>query len=339
MNTEITNRSSAGLSEQLLENFVREVAGRFQILRKVQKLFWEHQARLRNVALIPSTNEEMLNDWCDACAFVTLKIVEGDEISFTDIGPQSYRLLEDVWLRRVKQLKAYYVWENEDTGDSDRNYFKASEWIRTSLFRRRRASLEDFQKVKEYIEDRYLTRDGKLDENKVSTKMLICRKAHRIWEVNGDTDHIANWFRARRYVAMFYENFIGAVVENDAHKTVAVLKAFEFSKAPSNRYLIIDAFETVIAIYYLNKNIILDALKTPRLYDLSMEPVDDWPEEVKLDHPLRYERDAKQLIYEGVMSEEELRGLMQTLKDERHRVAVVHLFQQSQLRPFEEMIL
>src|SRR5260221_8800192 len=130
MNTEITSRSSAGLSEQLLENFVREVAGRFQILRKVQKLFWEHQARLRNVALIPSTNEEMLNDWCDACAFVTLKIVEGDEISFTDIGPQSYRLLEDVWLRRGEKLKTDYGLGDEDNRESDRNYFKAYESIR-----------------------------------------------------------------------------------------------------------------------------------------------------------------------------------------------------------------
>ncbi|MDQ3848020.1 MAG: hypothetical protein M3261_03595 [Thermoproteota archaeon] len=288
---------------------------------------------------MPSTAEGMSKDWEDACAFACLKIIEG-EIDFTQIEPASYPLLEDTWLRDVKRLKAYYIWKSEDTGDSEKNYFKASNEIRRLLLWQERAPIQEFKKVKDYLEEHYLTEvdDEKLDENKPATNMLISRKARRIWEIRGDLDQIANWFRAKLYTTMFYENIIGAVVNDDKQKTLAILRAFEFSKSPANRYLIINGFETAIAISFLNKDIIHEVLGKPELYDFNMEPLDDWPDTVKFSN-LRYDKDDKQLIYDGVMKEEERDSLLNVLPEKKHRQAVENLYQQSQFRPFKDMIL
>ncbi|MCI5210197.1 MAG: hypothetical protein D3910_15695, partial [Candidatus Electrothrix sp. ATG2] len=84
-------------------------------------------------------------------------------------------------------------------------------------------------------------------------------------------------------------------------------------------------------------------LDEPELYDFSMEPVSKWPSKYAIPAPvkgkLRYENENKQLLYEGVMSETQRDTLISMLEKPSYKVAIQHLFEQSQLRPFREMIL
>jgi hypothetical protein len=155
---------------------------------------------------------------------------------------------------------------------------------------------------------------------------LIKRNAKRIRETTGNLDNDINWFRAKLYTGMFYENIIPAVIENNEDKTVMILKAFQFSKAPENRYLIINCFETAIAIHFLDKNIIQKVLKNSEEYDYSMVPVEDWPGPEKIEVPpewkekFRYDSDDKQIIYEGIMKKEEKNKLEAKLTEKNIRM-------------------
>lgn len=340
MNGQTHESVSQALSSQYhLELLVKLAAEHFSVIRRINILFWEHQKRLEHIRDMPSTHEEMLHDWREGCAFVSLKIIEG-EIDFAQIEPTCFQLLEGAWLKRVKQLKAYYIWEHEDTGDHEQNYFRASDGIRKLLLERKRAPIQDFENVKTYLEKTYLT-DGnneKFDDAKPTAITLINAKTTRICETKGG-DWNTNWCRAKLYITMFYENIIGAVVDNDKQKTLSILKAFEFSKSQANRYLIINAFETAIAISFLNKDIIHQVLESPELYNFSMEPVEDWPDEVAMPQSLKYNRGDKQLIYEGVMRDTEKEALLKLLTNKKHRVAVECLYEQSHLSPYKELIL
>jgi len=296
--------------------------------------------------LVTSTAEEMLNDWLDALALFSLVVIDGKEIAFTQLEPADYALLEDAWLTRVKRLKAYFMWNADKGSRHSDNYTRASKEIREFLRVRPRARVDDFDKAQAYIKEKYLTSDGSLDDKKPATHDLLKRKAERIWRMTGDgeQDSDPNWLRARLYAAMYYENIIGAVRTSDETKTLMVLKAFEFSKSQANRYLVINAFEAAIAISFLDKDTIRSILGDPeKKYDFSVAPVKNWPADVRILR-LSFHPGEQQLIFEGVMKEEEKAALLRQLElrqlgDADRRSAVEHLFQQSQCAPFEDMIL
>ena len=62
---------------------------------------------------------------------------------------------------------------------------------------------------------------------------------------------------------MFYENIIPAVTMKDVDSAAMVLNAFGFSK--ENRYLIINALEAAIAIYFLDADVIRELLDKKRV--------------------------------------------------------------------------
>jgi hypothetical protein len=328
------------LPAQHFEMLVKQVAWDLSVLRKLEGV----SRVLEHLLDIPSSDEERLKDWQNACDFVCLKIIDGadGDIAFEQIEPASYQFLEESWLENVKQLKAYFIWRTDNTDNSTDNYFKASSGIRKQLLWREPAPPQDFEKVKAYLEEQYLANGNneKLDDEKSNTKALIWRKARRTWETTGQGDEKTNWFRAKLYAALFYENIIGAVVNDDKQKTVAVLKAFQFSEAPANRFSIINGFETAIAINFLNKDIVREVLKLkrPKSYDSSMALVDDWPSRTLIPN-LKYDKNDKRLTYDGVMRQADKEALLAVLAEERHRQAVESLFEQSQLRPTEATVI
>src|SRR5262249_22712604 len=91
------------LSGAHFELFVKEVAERFSELRRIGNLFGEHRRRLAAIREIGSSDEERALDWRNACDFMSLKIIEGNEIGLVQLDPASYPILEDSWLQRVKQ--------------------------------------------------------------------------------------------------------------------------------------------------------------------------------------------------------------------------------------------
>jgi len=56
-----------------------------------------------------------------------------------------------------------------------------------------------------------------------------------------------------------------------------VLKAFQFSKHPDNRFLIVNCFEAAIAIYFLDPNIINELWTNAEACNFNMVYVEDWP--------------------------------------------------------------
>jgi hypothetical protein len=341
MNGQALGSSPRRLSAQHLDLFIKQAAERFSQIRRVRTLFWEHQRKLNSIHDMHSTYHEMNDDWENACTLVALQILEGAEIDLTQIDPLSYRILEGVWLRHVKQLRAYYIWEAEDRGSNEANYYQASNEIRKLLRERETSEVRDFERVRNYIQERYLVdgNPGSLDDTKPATKMLISAKAERIYRTLGDTDAAANWFRARLYTSLFYESIIGAVDFSDKAKTISILKAFQFSKSPKNKYWIINAFEAAISIHFLNKGIVKEILEKPAMYNFSMEPVECWPGEVAMPESLFYDKDNKQLMCLGYMKDVEKQALLKVLTKSDHRLTLENLYQQSRLGPLEEMIL
>lgn len=324
------------LSGQLLELLVQQKAREFSRDRKLGRFTSEY------IDSIPSTPQEMLNDLLDARAFLVLNILD-QEMRLADIDPGAYYLLEGVWLRRVKQMKAFHIWKVGGTGSRDGDFHQASREIREWLLKRGRSDLSSFNKVRTYLRDSYLDDSDALDERKLGVSRLITAKARRLWEMTGETREKVNWFRAKLYVTMFYENIIGAVVAGDLQKTAMILKAFEFSKFPRNRYLLTNGFEGAVAIEFLDKDVIRAILEKPSLFNFNMVPVRGWPEPVngrsRCGGRFRYDDNDEQIIYEGVMDVQERDTLLAELDTEEHRIAVEHLFEQSELQPFREMIL
>jgi hypothetical protein len=314
-----------------LKFYVQEQAEHFSDLRLARKVV--------EVCGKPSTAKEMRDDWLDACAHLIVTIIEG-HIDFAQIEPDSYSLMEEAWYRRVKQGKAYQIWRREDQGSAQENYARAAADLRGLLLSGDRADLDGFQQVRNYLESKYLDSDGKLDESKA--KELLKRKARRIWETNGakpNEDPDMNWSCARLYATMFYENIIGAVSHDDAVKTSMILKAFEFSK--SGRYLVINGFEVAIAVYFLDRKVIGTLLSDPKAYDFSMTSVSDWPEETRIPpicaEKFRYDRYAKQIIYEGKMEDSEREALLGQYPN--YTSAIEELCGQSRLGLLKEQIL
>jgi hypothetical protein len=328
------------LLPQFVDSFIERAARDFSHTRKLEVLTGNRDI----LDSISSPLEAMLEDYLSARALFVLNVVER-EIPFGLLDSQSYKHLENSWLRRVKQTKAFYIWKNGGTGNAEADFDKAGKEIRAWFISRKQADLQDFERVKAYIEEGFLGAKRNLDDGKPSAHSAIENKAKRIWQTTGQTNEKLNWFRAKLYVTMYYENIVGAVTETEdqARKTATILKAFEFSKSPENNYQIINAFEAAVAMEYLNKDVIAELLKDPSSFDFNLVPVDDWPEHIEkptiCGGRFSYERDAKQIVYEGEMSEHERDAIRAEVKTEVQRLAIDHLFLQSRRRPLEEMFL
>jgi hypothetical protein len=343
---ETPTSQSLSLTSDHLHFTLRQVAELFGHLRWVNRLI-DYAAPLR---AIHDTDEDRLNDWLDACAFMALKALEGDEIRLTDLHPGCFPYFEDVWLKRVKQLKAYFIWKHDPRGSADADYHAASEQIRGRLKTQAQLPLQDFQPIATYFQETYLTPDGKIDGTKPGTSALIHAKARRIWEMRGDchSDPLQsreiNWFCAELYVRLFYENIINAVLKNDEESVIAVLRAFEFQKAPENRFYIINAFEALIAIYFLNKDMVNSVLARPDIYDFSIVPVSNWPSWFNIpaicDGRFLYDEQHKSICYYGRMPLDQKDQLISSAaNDGNSAVAIEQLYRQSQLMPYEAMVM
>ncbi len=293
---------------------------------------------------IPSSSNEMRHDWENACDLLTLQIAEGT-IPFTLISSNAYYIMEGSWWKMVKQASAYLRWKVDCSQSEAQHYDNASRALRQRLFAdQETGSLDVFEKVKSYITQKYLDDNGKVaDATKCEAHALIESKAKKISETTGENRSLLNWFRAKVYVSMFYENIIGAVINKDVCKTAMVLRAFEFSKSQKNRYIIINGFEALVAIYFLDKDIVKSILKDTTAFDFSCVAVEAWPAHIMPQcicaGSFEYNADQSQVTYLGSMTEEERDALIEILIREDHKSAVTHLYDQSHLYPYEDMVL
>jgi hypothetical protein len=291
---------------------------------------------------IPSTREEMLDDWTKACTMLVYEYIVG-KLGFNHISSKCYAFFESSWLKDLKELIAYYNYLEDDTKTMDEHYFQAITLIRDKLFSTKHYSLNDFKNVKDYLREYYLN-DNFIDVKNPGTYNLIARKAERIQNTTGNKDDKQNWYRAEFYVKKFYNNIIPAIEsENEELKQkhiIEILKAFEFSKSKENRFLIINSFEAAIAIFFLDKNTLRNVLGNPDSYIMSLSPVtNNWPLKGNGDTKLKYSEDGKLVVYDGVMSEEERNYLLSGLDADELKQKIDDLYRQSRLEPFEANVL
>jgi len=128
--------------------------------------------------------------------------------------------------------------------------------------------------------------------------------------------------------------------------SLIVLKAFQYSKAPDHRYLIINCFEAALAIYFLDPEIVKGIWKVAEgagwqgSYSVTAVAAASWkdhwiPEELR--ERLSFDPATKRLVLRGVLTERQKEVLLAALPDhERDFETVIHeLFKKSRLLPEE----
>lgn len=369
-------------------------------------------------------NSNPLYHWHTAEVLFASEVLDG-KINFASrISSKSYWRLENIWLKEVKCLMAYFNWEwvkrKSIFLDHVRDYFEACNHIRKMLCNKKeecfkltnfslqslrnegipdyvleslknlenkefkedelalkaventigkkqtnkyqdlilkhakdekgiKARPSEFNEAKNYIQEHYLGEDGKLLPKERESKLceLIGKKACRIYETTGSRDDEKNWVHAETYVKMFYENIIPAVVEKDKEKVLRVLKAFQFSKM--NHFLIINCFETALAIYFLDPYIIQRLWKEsaeqsrPESTVESIVEVNSWPQNfinfIKNEHcEARFWSDRNRIGFKGVMLDIEKDTLLKALNQaefgkpkEKDIKTIEELYNQSRL--------
>ena len=204
-----------------------------------------------------SSRDEMARDWHNAEVILASFLLEG-KINFArQILPESYYHVEAVWLDELRLVTAYFHWlaEGRNLWNAEADFDYASTHIRERLLDPRvKASRWDFERVQGYLEEQYLA-GGQLDLTAQAVVDLTTRKAYRLWEKTGESDSEANWLHAQGYVEAFYGNIVAAVTESDVDSIAAVLSALQGQARPEHDAMI-NAFEALIAIYFLDPEIL-----------------------------------------------------------------------------------
>ncbi|MGD8782194.1 MAG: hypothetical protein PVH88_24915 [Ignavibacteria bacterium] len=236
--------------------FIKMAAEYYSHARRTKQLFKEYQDRLEEIDKIISTEEEMILDWYNGCVLTVLKILEGEEFEFREFDSDSIKIFEQVWLSDIKLFYAYYRWEKDPNPTAEQNYHSACDYIRDRLFNKETYKKEDFKNIKEYIKKNYL-HDGKINSNMSNgAKTIISNKAYQTYRTTGNTNKDENWSHAHKYTKLFYENIIPAVMDENKESITSILKAFELSKSNENCFHIVNSFEMLIAIHFLNKEML-----------------------------------------------------------------------------------
>lgn len=243
-------------TESTFRFFVEEAARAFSFTRKVKK-YLNDESFLEK---LHSSPHEMDADWCQACAYLGSKILQGEIDLALQVEPEIYWHLENLWLMEVKKSFAYLNWLKrlrvQESGDDYTDYLRACQHLRDMFINKDlKAPKEGFLKARSYIEKQYLS-EGKIDTNKPATEQLIRKKANRIWQTTGRTDEEGNWQEAQTYIKLFYENIIPAINENNSENIFNILRAFQLSEGSENQFLVVNLFEAALAINFIDSSMI-----------------------------------------------------------------------------------
>jgi hypothetical protein len=323
-------------------------------IRKMSTLLRRSDQSIEGLlSMADSTEDEMEQDRITTRLVFALEVLEGGIDLARDLGPTSYWRLEREWLSEVKRTKAHLMWESRAEKQTERGhwnhedyYFEVCRQLRAMLTARdRKAGAESFEFVREYIRDRYLDADGNFDPGKEESEKLLDAKASRIFKVGAGQGAAVDWRHASTYARMFYANVIPAVEGKDEERTLLVLKAFQYSKAIANRFLITNCFEAAIAIYFLDAEVI-EGLWNAAVGDGGQSSYteaaaatpgwrNDWVPPGELRDRLAFDPATSRLVLRGVLTECDLKFLLDELPPnaEEHRSAVRELFRKSRLLP------
>jgi hypothetical protein len=341
---------SRPFTDEELKKWLKQRAYTLSINRRFNKLLKEVDARQKRAS---SNLTEIHTDWHQAEVEFTYQVMDGEIDFVRQISAKSYPQFERIWLREVKHFRAYQHWEenweqrgnNWDLEMATADYYAACEEIRGMLVNREiKKPAKDFEEVKAYLESQYLKSGGTIDEqNNAEVKGLLAKKAYESSQSSGEEDEMKNWGIASVYVKLFYENIIPAVMDDDFGKTWLVLKAFQYNAQLGNRHRIIDSFEVILAIYFLNPDHIeeiwnnAEGYPPPSSLTESTVAVSSWPANFSVpkecQNEFRFDPENKQLIFEGSMAPSQKNALLKKLSQPDHIDAVERLYRQSRSIP------
>ena len=290
-----------------------------------------------------STQEEEIADQNMAETYFASDVIDGNINFASRISASAFWRLENQWLKDAKLLRAYLRWRRRGKGiDKEqelRDYLDAGDHMRDMLVNRNiKARRVEFGEAKNYLENRYLTGERFDHSHSNLAKQLIDKKAARIWSM-GQNNDLLNWKNAEAYATMFYENIIPAVMYDDKECVLNVLKAFQYSRARENGWLVVNCFETVLAIYFLSPDIIEDLWREAESQPLPISSVESTVttessfEQFKIPEELRGRFEARENVisFAGVMSVTDKRMLLEKARGADQILAIESLFQQSRL--------
>jgi hypothetical protein len=307
------------------------------------------RCRVKELGVWVTEEEKAKDRYWAGVAFVA-DVIEGHENFPSRIGKSSYRRLEEMWLKEIKQYMAYIhtllTWDDLAGSHPQRDrqdYEEICKHLRELLLTQTKGKKSEFEEPKSYIEERYLS-GGKLDLDKPEARKLVEKKAHRfsekILESGGTPDDFTNWIDAETYTKMFYENIIPAILETDPkkaeEKTLTVLRALQFSETTKNRYHVVNCFEVALAIYFLDAQIVKglwDKYVNAPPPDSCVESVvyvTSWP---AFKAPKECEgvfcHFDQRISFRGVMTEEQKKVLLGAVTDPDHKASIINLCMKS----------
>lgn len=296
----------------------------------------------------PSIKEDEIMDWRFAEAMFVSEVLDG-RINFVKrIGKNGYLRMEKEWFKYVKCIHSYYKWEKREwelNSDSrEKDYFEACEHFRGLLINQKiKASKIEFKGIAKYIAKKYLTEKGRLNKTSESVQIATGVKADRIAGTIRRYSDKKNWLLAEEYCEMYYENIIPAVMEKNEtikrEKILTILKAFQYSKNPKKRLLIINCFEVAIAIYFLDSEIIKSLWEeseqrqppSDSSFESTIESNDDTYKFKPTALKKRFFIKNKTITFIGLMTEKQKHSLLKNCENENYREVIMKLFTKSRL--------
>jgi len=293
-----------------------------------------------------TSRDHVLQDWWTAEHVFALEVLEGGVQLSSRVGPNALKRLENEWLSKVKRTKAYLLWEegnvSSDASHHESDYYRACESFRKRLVDPEiKSQVEDFHPIEEYLRANYLDSRGRFDAGKKPAKALLDVKAYRIYTHSREDNADLNFSHALGYAKMFYDNVLPAV-KGDEESTLLALKAFQYSKAPENRYLIINCLETAIAIYFFDAAMIRkfweESSEQPgsQPYTLSTITVEgwtgSWSPPLRFADRLRFDKGT--LVLRGMLRQSERDQLLADAPPELAS-GIEELYRHSRLLPEE----
>jgi hypothetical protein len=261
-----TEQDTVYTAEQV-ERWLQVRAYDLSRIRKVNRLLRQAYAIQRS---IQSTLEETIQDWRYAQADFAWQVLSGTISFATQLPPNAYERLQEVWMREVKQHRAFLIWEDEgcpespDGGVSDyelacaelRRFLAGTGFAKPTL-------PQAFAEARAYLEQHFLDKRGRLDLKKPATEAMVRAKAQEIWTRCGQDDADANWSKAESRTRQFYENVIPAVTRKSPESTRLALEALSWD-GNGAACEIANCFEAALAIYFFDADVVRQLFQQSR---------------------------------------------------------------------------
>lgn len=252
------------MTKEVYVEFIRQAAKIISNIRKVESISEWFKQVMHESSKLPSSLKDMESDWNIARAFIGSKVIFDDGLHFIDLSSDCYTILERTWLHDIKKLRAYFLWQEGNNSSETVNFTTVCDKINLLLSKREAIPLSSFEETRDYIKNRYLTRNGTLDKTKVDVIKEIHVKAFRIWEYTRETNETKNWLIAESYFKKFYENIIPAIDGKSAEHIENLLNCFR-NENGSDPFGIVNCFEALLVISFLDKKKVQSVMQTKNI--------------------------------------------------------------------------